>query len=131
MRGQIPEIRRAARWRRIVMHIRRTVAVAVPVALALVVLELTGNHLVFAKKYQYPEAKKGDVVDDYFGTKVADPYRWLEDADAQDTREWVARENALTRRYIDSYPRREAIESRMTKLWNYARYSLPARHGDR
>jgi prolyl oligopeptidase len=83
------------------------------------------------KKYTYPEAMKQDVVDDYHGTKVADPYRWLEDPDAPETQAWVAKENELTREYIDSYDKREAIEARLTRLWNYPKYSLPVRHGDR
>jgi prolyl oligopeptidase len=86
---------------------------------------------VLAKKYKYPEAMKQDVVDDYHGTKVADPYRWLEDPDSKETQAWVAQENELTRAYIDSYPKREAIEARLTKLWNYPKYSLPTKQGDR
>ncbi len=88
--------------------------------------------MAFAKKnYTYPEAMKQDVVDDYHGTQVADPYRWLEDPDSPETQAWVARENELTRAYIDSFDKREAIELRLTKLWNYPKYSLPNKQGDR
>ena len=90
------------------------------------------NDVAFAKKkYTYPEAMKQDVVENYHGTMVADPYRWLEDPDSKETQAWVAKENELTRAYIDSYDKREAVEARLTKLWNYPKYSLPAKHGDR
>jgi len=86
---------------------------------------------VQAGGYQYPEAKKVDVTDDYHGKKIADPYRWLEDPDGDDTVEWVEAENALTRSYIDSYAGRDGIVQWFTNIWNYPRYSLPYKHGDR
>src|SRR5262245_23178625 len=54
----------------------------------------------------YPDAKRGDVVDDYHGTKVPDPYRWLEDADSEETRAWIDAENAVTQKYLASIPQR-------------------------
>ncbi|HKW13842.1 MAG TPA: prolyl oligopeptidase family serine peptidase, partial [Candidatus Krumholzibacteria bacterium] len=98
-------------------------------AIAAGIISMTNEAL--AKKYKYPEAKKGDVVEDYHGTKVADPYRWMEDPDAKETQTWVDQENVLTRSYIDSYPAREAIEDRLKSLFNYERYSVPTREGDR
>jgi len=92
---------------------------------------MTQQDSALAKKYKYPEAAKGDVVDDFHGTKVADPYRWMEDPDAKETQEWVTKQNQLTRAYIDSYAAREAIEDRLKSLFNYERYSLPTREGDR
>jgi prolyl oligopeptidase len=90
------------------------------------------NDVAFAKKkYTYPQAMKQDVVEDYHGTKVADPYRWLEDPDSPETQAWVAKENELTRAYIDSYEQRAAVEARLTKLWDYPKYSLPNKEGDR
>ena len=89
------------------------------------------NHSAFARKYKYPEAPKGDVVEDYHGNKVADPYRWMEDPDSKETQEWVGQENELTRSYIDSYGAREGIEDRLRTLFNYERFSLPSRQGDR
>jgi prolyl oligopeptidase len=86
---------------------------------------------VRAGGYEYPEARKVDVTDDYHGNKVADPYRWLEDPDAEDTVEWVEAENALTRSYVDSYAGRDGIVQWFTNIWNYPRYSLPYKHGDR
>jgi len=107
------------------------VAIATLVGVVTGVIGLAGNHLVLAKKYQYPEAMKQDVVDNYHGTQVPDPYRWLEDPDSKETQAWVAKENELTRSYIDSYPKREAIEARLTKLWNYPKHTLPNKQGDR
>jgi prolyl oligopeptidase len=84
-----------------------------------------------AKKYDYPPARVSDTVDDYFGTKVADPYRWLEDASSEETVKWVDAENELTRKFLDAVPARKGIEERLTQLWNYPRYSLPYKEGDR
>jgi len=92
---------------------------------------LMTNQSALAKKYKYPEAAKGDVVEDYHGTRVADPYRWLEDPDAKETQAWVGEENKLTRAYIDSYPAREGIEDRLKTLFNYERFTLPQREGNR
>ena len=76
-------------------------------------------------RLQYPETKRGDQVDDYHGTKVADPYRWLEDVDAPDTREWIDAQNAVTFGFLAGIPEREAIRRRLTTLWNYPRYGTP------
>ncbi len=80
-------------------------------------------------RLQYPETKKVDVVDDYFGHRIADPYRWLEDPDSPDTRRWIDAQNALTQSYLDSIPERGRIKERLTALWNYPRYSAPSREG--
>jgi len=79
----------------------------------------------------YPNAKRVDQVDDYHGTKVADPYRWLEDADSADTHEWVEAENKLTFSYLDKIPYRSAIRERLLKLWNYERFTIPEQRGGR
>src|SRR5437867_6253875 len=73
----------------------------------------------------YPPTKRGDVVDDHFGTKVPDPYRWLEDVDAADTRAWVEAENQVSFAYLAAIPQRDAIRQRLTALWDYARYGAP------
>ena len=73
----------------------------------------------------YPKPKEVDVVDDYFGTKVADPYRWMEDLNAPEVTGWVAAQNAVTFRYLDTLPMREKLRARITELWNYARVSAP------
>ncbi len=82
---------------------------------------------------KYPDTKRGDQVDDYHGTKVADPYRWLE-ADVRESRKvaaWVAAENKVTFAYLNSIPQRDAIKKRITDLWNYEKISAPHRHGPR
>jgi prolyl oligopeptidase len=77
----------------------------------------------------YPTTTKGDVVDDYHGTKVPDPYRWMEDLDATAVAEWVAAQNAVTDRYLASLPLRQHFTDRLTALWNYPRVGLPMSEG--
>jgi prolyl oligopeptidase len=79
----------------------------------------------------YPQARRGDQVDDYHGTKVADPYRWLEDTDSAETHAWVEAENKLTFGYLEQLPHRQEIRDRLTKLWNYERFTTPSEHGGR
>jgi prolyl oligopeptidase len=82
-------------------------------------------------KLDYPKAKRVDQVDDYHGTSVADPYRWLEDTDSPDTLAWVQAENKLTFGYLEQIPYRKAIHERLTKLWNYERFGVPEQRGGR
>jgi prolyl oligopeptidase len=84
---------------------------------------------VATNAFAYPSARTVDVVDDYHGTSVADPYRWLEDADAPDTAAWVEAENQLTHGFLDQVPARAKIAARLTQLWNYERYGLPGKQG--
>jgi prolyl oligopeptidase len=81
--------------------------------------------------FEYPESKKVDVVDNYHGTLVADPYRWLEDPNSEDTRAWVRAQNEVTFPYLKSLPGRDRIEARLTELWDYPRYGTPSKQGDR
>ncbi|WP_345230811.1 prolyl oligopeptidase family serine peptidase [Olivibacter ginsenosidimutans] len=78
----------------------------------------------------YPETKKTDVIDDYFGTKVPDPYRWLENDTAADTKAWVAAENEVTHDYLAQIPFRDAMKARLETLWNYEKISAPSKEGD-
>jgi prolyl oligopeptidase len=78
----------------------------------------------------YPETKKVEVVEDYFETKVADPYRWLEDNDSPEVAKWVEAENKVTFAYLDQIPYRAAIQDRLMKLYNYPKYSSPTRRGE-
>ena len=80
-------------------------------------------------RFTYPETRKVDQVDDYHGTRVADPYRWLEDTDAADTKSWVEAQNRVTFGFLEKIPEREAIEQRLTRLWNYPRYGVPFKEG--
>lgn len=81
--------------------------------------------------FEYPQARKADQVDDYHGTQVADPYRWLEDPDSEETRAWVEAQNALTMPYLESLPSRDRIEKRLTELWDYPKYGAPFERGGR
>ncbi len=75
--------------------------------------------------FDYPETRQDEVVDEYFGVKVNDPYRWLEDDRSEETMRWVKAQNSLTFEYLDNIPFRQAIADRLTKLWNFERYSAP------
>jgi len=77
----------------------------------------------------YPSTKKVEVADDYFGTEVSDPYRWLEDDQAADVEEWVSEQNEVTFGFLKTIPFREQIRSRLRELYNYPRYSSPSRAG--
>jgi prolyl oligopeptidase len=78
----------------------------------------------------YPETKTVGVVDTYHNQAVPDPYRWLEDDRAADTEDWVSRQNEVTFNYLEQIPFREAIQNRLTELWNYEKYSAPFSEGD-
>ncbi|GAA4069292.1 prolyl oligopeptidase family serine peptidase [Flavobacterium cheonanense] len=81
-------------------------------------------------KMQYPTTKKGQVTDTYFDTKVADPYRWLEDDRSEETGSWVKEQNRLTYDYLSKIPYRDALKSRLEKLWNYEKISAPFKEGN-
>jgi len=115
------------------MHVARVGMLIALIALCGFVLALT----LLAKDegsiphLSYPVAKTVNQVDDYHGVKVADPYRWLEDTDSVDTREWIEAENKLTFGYLEQIPYRKSIHDRLTKLWNYERFGVPEKQGDR
>ncbi len=75
--------------------------------------------------WNYPHTKKVDVTDDYFGVKVADPYRWLEDENSPETKEWIKKQNEVTFSYLSKIPYRTKIKERLEQLWNYERKSTP------
>jgi prolyl oligopeptidase len=79
---------------------------------------------------KYPQTKKGETVDVYFETKVADPYRWLEDDKSAETAAWVIAQNKVTYDYLSKIPFREALKSRLEKLWNYEKISAPFKEGN-
>jgi prolyl oligopeptidase len=80
------------------------------------------NESVFA----YPAARRSDQVDEYFGTKVDDPYRWMEDVDSPELATWVAAENALTQSYLAQVPTRAAMQKRLMGLMDFERYTVPS-----
>lgn len=88
---------------------------------------------VSAQGFNYPPTKTVDQVDEFHGTKVADPYRWLEDDvhESKEVADWVAAQNKLTFGYLNSIPQRSQIEKRLTNLWNYEKFGAPSKHGDR
>jgi prolyl oligopeptidase len=103
----------------------------VTISLLVFALTLLATDNAPAPKLAYPLAKTVDQVDDYHGTKVADPYRGLEDTDSTDTREWIEAENKLTFHYLEQIPYRQAIHDRLMKLWNFERYGVPEQQGGR
>jgi prolyl oligopeptidase len=84
-----------------------------------------------SQSFVYPSSRKADQVDDYHGTKVADPYRWLENPDSEETKAWVEEQNQITFSYLGEIPVREQIKQRLTQLWNYEKYGSPFKEGDR
>ena len=82
-------------------------------------------------KLNYPATRKGEQVDNYHGTEVADPYRWLENLDSEDTKAWVEAQNKVTFNYLKQIPVRDDIKKRLTKLWDYEKYGVPFREGNR
>lgn len=86
--------------------------------------------VVAQNEIKYPETKKVDVVDDYFGVKVADPYRWLEDDNSEETKSWVIEQNSVTNSYLEKIPFRNKIKERFEELFNYPKYSTPFKGGD-
>lgn len=81
-------------------------------------------------KFNYPQPRRAEQIDHFHGTKVADPYRWMEDTESPETRAWIEAENKLTHDYISDIPQREQIKNRLTEIWNYERYSAPAKVAD-
>ena len=83
-----------------------------------------------ADKITYPATMKVAQVDDYFGTNVADPYRWLEDDNSPETAKWVEAQNAVTFGYLSKIPFRDALRKHLTEIYNYPRYTSPSRAGE-
>jgi prolyl oligopeptidase len=84
-----------------------------------------------ASNMNYPETREDTtVVDDYFGTTVSDPYRWLEDDTSEETAKWVKAQNAVTFGYLEQIPYRSAIKDRLTELWDYEKFSAPFKRGN-
>jgi len=83
-----------------------------------------------SEKLTYPITAKSDQVDDYFGVKVSDPYRWLENDTAEDVKKWVTEENKVTFGYLEKIPFRNKIKERLTDIFNYPKYSNPFRAGE-
>ncbi len=99
----------------------------------MVVLLTSAGRAVAQQDLQYPETRTVDQVDDYHGTQVPDPYRWLEDdvRTSKEVADWVAAENKVTFAYLEAIPQRERIRERLTQLWDYEKYGSPFKAGGR
>lgn len=104
--------------------------IMLPTILALALVSCNEDSKEVSKKLDYPESKKGEVVDTYFGEDVADPYRWLEDDRSKETGEWVKAENKVTFDYLDQIPYRKDLEERLKEVWNYEKVSAPFVRGE-
>ena len=91
-----------------------------------------GSHSdVSSSSLAYPDARRMEQVDDYFGTVVADPYRWMEDVDSAEVKTWVDAENELTQSYLAQVASRPKMHARLMELLNFERYTVPSRQGSR
>jgi prolyl oligopeptidase len=105
------------------MFFRKTLVLAIACA-------FLANSAAAQSAFKYPQPRRSQQVDDFHGTKVADPYRWMEDTESAETRAWIDAENKLTQAYISAIPQRERIKDRLTEIWNYERYSAPFKVAD-
>lgn len=96
--------------------------IAVLTLLSLAFLTATSQN---QQKIQYPDTKKGETVDEYFGTKVNDPYRWLENDTSEATEAWVKKQNEVTFNYLENIPFRDDVKKRLTEIWDYPKQSAP------
>jgi prolyl oligopeptidase len=94
--------------------------------LLLLLLAACHGHRPHEAPGHYPAAPPGDVVDNYHGTEVADPYRWLEDESSPETRAWIEAENKVTREFLDRLSGRSRIRGRLEDLWNYEKFAIPS-----
>jgi prolyl oligopeptidase len=81
--------------------------------------------------FKYPTSRKSDVIDEIHGVKVSDPYRWLEDLDSEETGKWIEEQNKVTFDFLENIPQRQAIRKRLTQLWDYEKFGVPHREGNR
>ena len=102
----------------------------IAVAACLFTLSGCGEKKTKITMLPYPETRMDDVVEDYHGTQVADPYRWLEDDNSAETAAWVKAQNEVTFDYLGQIPYREQMKERLFELWNYPKEGAPAKHGD-
>ncbi len=110
------------------MIMKRLMSIALMTALLAGCTGNTGKNKI--AMLPYPDTYRSDVVENYHGTEVADPYRWLEDANSAETAAWVKAENEVTFDYLSKIPYRDAVKQRLTELWNYPKTGIPAQVGD-
>ncbi|WP_035564820.1 prolyl oligopeptidase family serine peptidase [Hymenobacter sp. IS2118] len=90
----------------------------------------TGLAVLVPAPVKYPTARRAPVTDNYFGTTIPDPYRWLEALDTPETKAWVTAQNEVTFGYLSQIPFRDKIRARLTEMWNYERYGVPEQVGE-
>lgn len=110
---------------------RRPILIGMCMCLGVVSGCSEGDKKSVSSQLAYPAPPRADQVDDYHGTKVADPYRLFEDLNAPATKRWVEQQNALAQPFLEAIPAREKFKARMTELWNYERYDVPVKAGSR
>lgn len=113
------------------MHASSVRAVAAAILFGCVIAGTASSVAAQGGAVKYPQARKGDVVDTYFSTKVPDPYRWMEELDSAEVKAWVDAQNAITFRYLEALPVRDALKKRITELWNYPKVTIPSFEGGR
>ncbi|MBC5840797.1 S9 family peptidase [Flavobacterium sp. F-380] len=97
----------------------------------ILIMAVTATTVSFGQSpLKYPQTKKGNVVDTYFGTQVNDPYRWMEDDRSDETASWVKAQNEVTYGYLNQIPFRTALKTRLEKLWNYEKIGAPSKEGN-
>ncbi len=96
----------------------------------LVLFSLISAAVPAQTRYEYPNARKADQVDDFHGIKVADPYRWMEDTNSVETQAWIEAQNKLTASYLATIPERDKIRESLTEIWNFERISAPSKVTD-
>jgi prolyl oligopeptidase len=101
------------------------------ISLAFLLLVMMSSCTTHQESILYPETLKGEQKDVYFGTEIADPYRWLEDDNSKETAAWVAAQNAVTNDYLKNIPYREALRNRLETIWNFPRTGVPFKRGGR
>lgn len=100
------------------------------ILITIITITLYIVNLEAQEKILYPQTKKTEQTDTYFGTKVDDPYRWLEETGSAETREWIESQNRVTFGYLEKIPYREKIKERLTEIWDYPKYSSPFKAGE-
>jgi len=99
-------------------------------ALFLILIVLSMGCTQKKQPLDYPETRKVDTLDEYFGTKVPDPYRWLEDDRSEETEAWVKAQNEVTFGYLEQIPFRDEMNERLTEIWNYPKMGTPSKEED-
>ena len=103
---------------------KKKIITAFSLAAAIILMNHTNAQI------KYPATKKVSQTDDYFGTKVEDAYRWLEDDNSNETKAWVKEQNIVTSAYLSAIPFRDKVKDRLEQMWNYAKYSSPFKEGE-